>query len=67
MSKIVHTELNMSDPAGAQKFYASVFGWKYQDMPMPSGNYTMVSTADGTGIGGIQQNPNPQGPTAWLS
>ena len=65
MSKFVHYELNTSDPKAAKKFYAKVFGWKYEDMPMPNGVYTMINTPDGP-LGGIQQNPMPDAPSHWL-
>ena len=61
---VAHYELNTSDPAKAKKFYKSIFGWKFQDMPMPHGTYTMVSSKDGP-IGGIQKNPM-KGPSHWL-
>lgn len=66
MSKFVHYELNTSDPEAAKKFYATVFGWEYEDMPMPDGVYTMVSNKDGP-IGGIQKNSMPGAPSAWLN
>ena len=41
----VHVELQTNDPARAQQFYTSLFGWKLQDVPMPGGTYTMRSTS----------------------
>jgi predicted enzyme related to lactoylglutathione lyase len=61
MSTFVHMELNTSDPKAAKQFYKAVFGWEYQDMPMPEGVYTMVP-----GIGGITQHPMPDAPSSWL-
>jgi len=66
MSTFVHMELNTSDPKAAKQFYKAVFGWTYQDTPMPEGVYTMVSTAEG-GIGGIAENPMPGAPSNWLA
>ncbi|MCX4244756.1 VOC family protein [Paraliomyxa miuraensis] len=67
MSKFVHMELSTSDPEAATQFYESVFGWKSQNMTMADGHvYTMVMTAGGDGIGGIQKNPMPEAPSAWL-
>ncbi|MCB9593025.1 MAG: VOC family protein [Sandaracinaceae bacterium] len=66
MSKFVHMELNTSDAKGAKAFYKGVFGWKIQDMKMPEGVYSMIASAQGEGIGGIQQNPSPDMPPAWL-
>lgn len=41
-------ELQTTDPAGARKFYGGLFGWTFEDMPMPAGTYTMAK------IGGAQ-------------
>jgi uncharacterized protein len=66
MSNFVHMELNTTDPEAAKQFYAAVFGWTYQDMPMSEGTYTGIMTPSGTGIGGIQKNPSPDAPSQWL-
>ena len=66
MTEFVHMELNTSDPNGAKQFYQSVFGWKYQEMPMPNGEtYAMASGKDG-GFGGIQATPMDGVPPHWL-
>jgi uncharacterized protein len=58
-----HVELSTSDLAQAKKFYQSVFNWKLEDMP--AHNYTMIAVGEGVG-GGMQKNPNPTAPSAWL-
>ncbi|BCK67871.1 hypothetical protein Srufu_018240 [Streptomyces libani subsp. rufus] len=42
---LVWTELYTTDPAAAQTFYKSVFGWSTQDMPLPGGGgtYTLLT------------------------
>lgn len=50
------TELLTSDPASALSFYAALFGWTTDVMPMPQGDYHVVKAA-GTPIGGIMQMP----------
>ncbi len=50
-------ELPATDLAAAQKFYGDVLGWQFA--PMGEG-YVLVSTSDGTPIGGLTQEP-PQG------
>jgi uncharacterized protein len=46
------------DPDEAKNFYQKVFNWKYSESPMPDGGiYTMISTVDGDGVGGIFQMP----------
>lgn len=64
----VHVELQTRDVAKAKEFYASLFGWKLSDMPMPGGigNYTLVEVGEGTG-GGMFQNPDPNMPPFWLA
>jgi predicted enzyme related to lactoylglutathione lyase len=65
MSTFVHMELNTSDPEAAQRFYEEVFGWTYQDTPMPEGIYTMISGPDG-GIGGITRQAMADAPSHWV-
>ena len=68
MSKFVHQELNTSNPKAAKKFYSSLFGWKFKDMPMGGGNvYTIISTKAGEGFGGMQKSPMPNVPSHWLA
>jgi uncharacterized protein len=61
----IHIELNSSDPEKAKSFYGSLFDWKLSDMPMPSGNYTMIDVGDGTG-GGIMKHPMAGAPSVWI-
>jgi len=66
MGKCNWNELSTPDQAGANAFYASVFGWTYPDkMPMGDmGDYVFVE-AGGQTIGATMQTP-PQGqPSAW--
>lgn len=41
------TELYTTDPAAAQAFYSTVFGWSTQDIPLPGGGgiYTLLTPA----------------------
>jgi predicted enzyme related to lactoylglutathione lyase len=61
----IHIELNTTDPDKAKAFYGSLFDWKLSDMPMPSGNYTMIDVGDGTG-GGMLKHPMPGAPSVWI-
>ena len=66
MGKCNWNELSTPDQAGANAFYATVFGWTYPDkMPMGDmGDYVFVE-AGGQTIGATMQTP-PQGqPSAW--
>jgi predicted enzyme related to lactoylglutathione lyase len=62
----VHVELNTNDVAKAKSFYGNLFDWKMEDVPMPSGTYTMISVGDGTG-GGLMKHPMPGAPSFWLA
>ena len=61
----IHVELATTDHAKAQTFYGKLFGWKFEDMPMPVGNYTMIDVGDGTG-GGIMKQMIPGAGSAWM-
>ena len=65
----VHVELNTSDLGKAKAFYAALFDWKLEDMPMPStpsGMYTMIDVGAGA-AGGMHAHPLPGAPSAWLA
>ena len=63
----VHVELYTPNLGKAKDFYATLFGWELQDMPMPEGGtYTMIKVGKGTG-GGMMKHPMPGAPSAWLS
>jgi predicted enzyme related to lactoylglutathione lyase len=62
----VHVELNTTDPDKAKAFYTKLFAWKLEDMPMPTGAYTMINVGEGTG-GGMMKHPMPGQPSTWLA
>jgi predicted enzyme related to lactoylglutathione lyase len=62
----VHVELQSTDPKKAKDFYAKVLDWRFEEMSMPMGVYTMVQAGEGPGAG-MMKNPNPQAPSAWLA
>jgi hypothetical protein len=61
-------ELMTTDAAKAKEFYAALFGWKMNDMPMGPGTYTMLMNA-GEQAGGLMQIRPDMGPlpSHWLS
>ena len=66
MGKCNWNELNTSDQAGANAFYADVFGWTYPDkMSMGEmGDYVFVEAAGET-IGATMNTPPGSPPPAW--
>ena len=57
----VHNELATTDVASAKTFYGQLFSWKLDDVPMPSGPYTIIDAG-----GGMMQQMIPGAPSAWL-
>ena len=61
-------ELLTSDDAGAKAFYGALFGWDWEDVPLPEGGtYTLVKKDDKRVAGLHQPSPENAGPPAWLS
>lgn len=60
-----YIELTTGDASQAKDFYSKLFGWNFQDAPIPGGGtYSMMNAEDGAGAG-IMQSP-PGAPTAWM-
>jgi uncharacterized protein len=62
----VHVELNTTDVSKAKAFYAKLFDWQLEDMPIGGDTYTMIRVGEGTG-GGLMKQPVPGAPSAWLA
>lgn len=62
----VHFELQTPDLAQAKAFYARLFEWKLEDMPVAGeeGGYTMINVGAGTG-GGMYTPPDPAVTPHW--
>ncbi len=63
MNRVVHFEIEASDPQRAKKFYKEAFGWQMNQQGEDMGNYVVVMTAEDKstepGInGGIYQTMN---------
>lgn len=61
----MHIELSTTDVDKAKAFYSKLFDWSLQDMPMPSGTYTMIDVGKGTG-GGMMKQQMPGAPSMWV-
>jgi uncharacterized protein len=66
MHKCSWHELTTTDQAGANAFYATLFGWTYPDkMSMgPLGDYVFVQTA-GEIVGATMPKPDANAPEGW--
>ena len=64
------TELGTTDPDAAKTFYSAIFGWTPEDLPMPSGAFTMLRLG-GRELGALYRLPNAQlemgVPPHWLN
>ncbi|MFE3829917.1 VOC family protein [Streptomyces sp. NPDC059092] len=63
------TELHTADAAGALAFYRAVFGWRFQELPVPGMTYTVLATGEGdqedATFGGVVAAEGEEG-TRWL-
>jgi predicted enzyme related to lactoylglutathione lyase len=60
------TDLATTDPDDAKRFYTGLFGWDYEDLPIPDdGVYTMLRK-DGKEVAALSQAPEGV-PTFWGS
>jgi hypothetical protein len=67
MSKFVWFEYVSKDVAKAQGFFGELFNWGVKKVPMPGGDYAMISVGDRT-IGGYLPTPDGAPSEAhWLS
>jgi predicted enzyme related to lactoylglutathione lyase len=64
-NSFVHCELATNDVGKAKGFYGKLFDWKFDDMPMENGTYTVIGVGEGTG-GGLMKNPMPDHSSMWM-
>ncbi len=50
------SELMTPDPASAREFYGALFGWKFDAMAMPDGEYGVIKVGEAS-VGGIMGTP----------
>ena len=58
--QMVHYEIPAGDPAKAQEFWGSLFGWQFQAYPGPS-EYHMTRIADQQGAAITNMEPGKKG------
>lgn len=63
-------EANLEDPERGKGFYGELFGWQFEDMPMPQGTYSMFKIGDKQ-VAGLLRLPEAAqkmgAPPHWLS
>ncbi len=63
---LVHVEIRSGDAARAQRFWSSLFGWRFNaeagELP-----YTMAQTPGGTGLGLYRSDDGERGLLAYFS
>jgi uncharacterized protein len=66
-NRIVHFEIPANEPEVLTKFYAEVFGWKFQRASFPGPEYWLCDTgSDKLGINGaVMKRQHPQQP--WMN
>ena len=66
-NRIVHFEIPANEPKALTRFYGDLFGWKFQQAPIPGVEYWLCETgSEGPGINGaVMQRQNADQP--WMS
>ncbi len=66
-NRIVHFEIPANEPKELTKFYGDLFGWKFQQAPIPGVEYWLCETgSEGPGINGaVMQRQNAEQP--WMN
>jgi len=62
--QFVWRELMSTDVAASQKFYATVFGWKFDSAPMPDGTYHFAKVGEQM-VAGLMKHPREGLPAYW--
>ena len=57
------TDLATNDAAGAKSFYSSLFGWEYQDAPIPEGGVYSMALRDGSEVAALSETQDQ--PPHW--
>lgn len=59
-------ELTTDDVDAAVSFYGGLYGWHFEDFPMPDFTYKVIKAGD-TPIGGIMPKPAQEAPCQWTA
>ena len=58
-------DLMVADQNAAKTFYTELFGWDYEDFPIPEGGVYSVAQVDGKAVAAIVPPPQPGIPPHW--
>ena len=51
------TDLSTTDPEAAKRFYAALFGWQAEDLPVPGGGAYSMQQLEGKNVAAIAPQP----------
>lgn len=57
----MHVEFHVKEPKKLEKFYASLFGWKFQEVPGLNYSLFEAPSGPGGGVGGLEPGNWPAG------
>jgi predicted enzyme related to lactoylglutathione lyase len=60
-------DLATSDADGAKVFYGGLFGWEFEDMPVPDAPPYSMARIGGRAVAALYPKRDEQAPSAWLS
>ena len=61
-------DLQTSDQEAAKRFYADLFGWEFEDMPVGEGAIYSMASVDGQRVGAVAgRQPGDPSPPHWNS
>ena len=63
-SSFCYSELHTRDLARAKAFYTELFGWKFDELPIPGMQYAQVTTGDAKPAGAMN---DADVPPMWLT
>jgi predicted enzyme related to lactoylglutathione lyase len=61
------TDLSTTDVDAAKVLYADLFGWSYEDTPLPGGGSYTTARVDGRAVAGLSAVQQEGQPPAWSS
>lgn len=63
---IVHVEFHVKEPKKVEKFYGSLFGWKFEEVPGMNYSLFQAPGGPGGGVGGLQPGNWQTGITNYI-